>query len=98
LTALRLHYKIAGMEHFPLSLRKGGAVAKIYRTSNRGRPLFALTYHTPEGRKVALEMGNSPAMIFSNYRQLVTPAQAQAWFAILPEKAANVITFKKNAA
>jgi len=40
------------MEVFPLLLKKGGAVAKIYRISNRGRPFFALTYHTPDGRWV----------------------------------------------
>jgi integrase len=35
--------------------------------------------------QVALEAGNSPAMIFSNYRELVTPQDAEAWFAITPE-------------
>ena len=35
--------------------------------------------------KVALEAGNSPAMIFANYRELVTPQDAQAWFAVAPE-------------
>lgn len=35
--------------------------------------------------QVALEAGNSPTMIFSNYRQLVTPKDAEAWFAITPE-------------
>ena len=34
--------------------------------------------------QVALEAGNSPAMIFSNYRELVTPQDAKAWFAIVP--------------
>jgi hypothetical protein len=34
--------------------------------------------------QVALEAGNSPAMIFSNYRELVTPKDAKAWFAIAP--------------
>jgi integrase len=33
--------------------------------------------------EVALEAGNSPAMIFSNYRELVTPQDAEAWFAIV---------------
>ena len=41
--------------------------------------------------KVALEAGNSPAMIFSNYRELVTPDEAKAWFAIAPEQPANVL-------
>jgi integrase len=34
--------------------------------------------------QVALEAGNSPAMIFSNYRELVTPQDAEGWFAIYP--------------
>ncbi|MBL9138926.1 MAG: hypothetical protein JNK85_23860 [Verrucomicrobiales bacterium] len=34
--------------------------------------------------RVALEAGNSPAMVFANYRELVTPAQAKEWFEIRP--------------
>jgi len=34
--------------------------------------------------QVALEAGNSPQMIFSNYRELVTPKDAEAWFGIVP--------------
>ena len=41
--------------------------------------------------QVALEAGNSPQMIFRNYRQLVTEAEAAKWFGILPEAAANII-------
>ena len=33
---------------------------------------------------VALECGNSPQVIFSNYRALATDAEAKAWFSILP--------------
>lgn len=36
--------------------------------------------------KVALEAGNSPAMIFRHYRELVTPASATSWFKVLPTK------------
>ena len=35
---------------------------------------------------VALECGNSPQIIFSNYRALATDAEAKAWFSILPPK------------
>lgn len=35
--------------------------------------------------QVALESGNSPAMVFSHYRELVTADEAKAWFAIAPE-------------
>lgn len=33
-----------------------------------------------DAAKVALEMGNSPAIIFRHYQQLVTPAEATAWW------------------
>jgi integrase len=41
--------------------------------------------------KVALEMGNSPAMIFQHYRELVTPEQAKTWFSIEPAAQSNVV-------
>jgi integrase len=34
--------------------------------------------------QVALEAGNSPQMIFKHYRELVRPAAAKEWFAIVP--------------
>lgn len=41
---------------------------------------------------VALEAGNSPQMIFQNYRELVTESEAKTWFSICPKGAAqNVI-------
>ena len=40
--------------------------------------------------QVALEAGNSPQMIFSNYRELVTPQDAKAWFAITPKGVAAI--------
>jgi integrase len=41
--------------------------------------------------RVALEAGNSPAMIFRHYRELCTPEQAKTWFAIAPSQATNVV-------
>jgi hypothetical protein len=35
--------------------------------------------------QVALEAGNSPAIIFKHYRELVTKEAADKWFGILPE-------------
>jgi len=34
--------------------------------------------------RVALEAGNSPQMIFTNYRELVAPDVARAWFEVKP--------------
>ena len=45
--------------------------------------------------QVALEAGNSPAMIFAHYRELVTAADAKTWFAIAPETPANVVSISK---
>jgi integrase len=41
--------------------------------------------------RMALEAGNSPQVIFRHYRELATPEQAQTWFAIAPQTAANVV-------
>ncbi|MBU6400203.1 MAG: site-specific integrase [Verrucomicrobia bacterium] len=48
--------------------------------------------------QVALEAGNSPKMIFRHYRELVTPEEAKAWFAIQPHQAANVVPLQAAAA
>jgi hypothetical protein len=37
-----------------------------------------------DASKVSFEMGNSPKMVFEHYREIVTPEQALAWFAIMP--------------
>ncbi len=41
---------------------------------------------TQDVAKVALEAGNSPRVVFSNYRELVRPADAEKWFGIEPKK------------
>jgi integrase len=41
--------------------------------------------------KVSLEAGNSPRMVFSNYRELVRPKDAEGWFGVTP---ANVEAVK----
>ncbi len=45
--------------------------------------------------QVALEAGNSPAIIFKHYRELTTEDQAAAWFSILPKRGQwkNTFTF-----
>ena len=40
--------------------------------------------------QVALECGNSPAVIFKHYRELVRPAEAKKWFRIQPDKDGKV--------
>jgi hypothetical protein len=36
--------------------------------------------------QVALEAGNSPFIIFKNYRELTTEAEADKWFGIMPKE------------
>lgn len=61
--------------------------AEVLWKSNALRHSFG-SYRLAEvqdAAKVSLEMGNSPAMLFKHYRQVVTPEQAKQWFAILPQ-------------
>ena len=39
--------------------------------------------------QVALEAGNSPAIIFKHYRELVTEAEAREWFGIFPGRSVD---------
>ena len=41
---------------------------------------------TKSAAQVALEAGNSPKMLFENYRELVTEAEGNEWFALSPKK------------
>ena len=49
-----------------------------------------------DAAKVALEMGNTPVMIFRHYRELVMPEDAAAWWNIFPEEAANVVPMRAH--
>jgi hypothetical protein len=40
--------------------------------------------------QVALEAGNSPAIIFKHYRELATENDAKEWFAIMPPARVDV--------
>lgn len=41
--------------------------------------------------QVVLEAGSSPRVVFSNYRELVRPADAAKWFGIAPDGEEKVI-------
>jgi integrase len=45
--------------------------------------------------QVALEMGNSPRKLFSNYREIVSTEEAAAWFALTPDAipGADIVAF-----
>ena len=54
----------------------------------------AETQNVPQ---VALELGNSVKMVNKHYRELVTEADAKAWFSIKPSKTEKVILMPKAA-
>jgi len=46
---------------------------------------------TSDTARVALEMGNSPQKLMTNYRELVDEHEAQAWFCIAPKRPKNIL-------
>jgi integrase len=46
---------------------------------------------TADAPRTALELGNSPAKLFSNYRELADEHDAAAWFVIAPKRPKNVV-------
>jgi integrase len=77
------------------------AAAHVKPQQNGFRHSFA-SYRLPvveSADRLALEMGNSPRKIFTNYRQLVTREDADRWFAIMPQTAgAKVVQMVPRAA
>ena len=53
---------------------------------------------TADMARVAMEMGNSPAMIVKHYRELATEAEGKAWFAIMPPASPRNVIKMKGAA
>lgn len=67
--------------------------------SNALRHSYA-TYRLAEAKdaaRVALEMGNSPTMLFSSYRELADEKQAASWFNVAPDAPANVVSMRRAA-
>jgi integrase len=48
---------------------------------------------TADAGRTALELGNSPAKLFSNYRELADEHDAKAWFAIAPKRSKKIVQF-----
>jgi hypothetical protein len=48
---------------------------------------------TGDAARTVLELGNSPAKLFSNYRELADEHDAKAWFAIAPKRSTKVVQF-----
>jgi integrase len=74
----------------------GFAKKHITWPSNALRHSYA-TYRlaeTNDAAKVALEMGNSPTMLFSSYRELADEHDAADWFGLQPAPAKNVVPMR----
>lgn len=80
--AMRRTLLAAGIKPRPNGLRHSFISYRIAQTKN--------------APQTALEAGNSPQMIFSTYRELVTEAEAQRWFSIMPEAPENVLPLPRR--
>ena len=49
---------------------------------------------TQNAAQTAHELGNSPSVLQSHYKELATPDDAAAWFAVKPRALANVVAMK----
>ena len=69
-------------------VRKLSTLAKVPWRPNAMRHswISARTAQTKDVNATALEAGNSPAIIFAHYRQLMTDVQATAWFSVMPQR------------
>ncbi len=73
------------------ALKRLGRRAKVPWKHNALRHSYA-SYRMAlikNAAQVSLEMGNTPKMVFRHYRELVTEAEAAAWFAITPPDGAQ---------
>lgn len=72
------------------SAHKGGNMAKPFEWQHNGLRHSFISYRVAVVQnvaQVALEAGNSPSIIFRNYRELVTPGDAKEWFDLAPNEA-----------
>jgi integrase len=86
---------------FHLALGEAFTKAKVARPKNilRHSAISHWMAHTGDENKVAALAGTSPAMIFGNYRALCTPAEATAWFSVMPSGTAkNIVSLPQQAA
>ena len=75
--------------------------AKLTRWPNNGLRHSFASYRLAaihDGPRVAVELGHtSPQMLYSTYRELVLPTEAERYWAILPtEETANVVPFSAS--
>lgn len=82
-----------GIDHVRARIKAAG----IDCPDNALRHSF-ITYRCASSGSVdttAQEAGNSPDVIFAHYRELVTPDDGKAWFAVAPTAEGKVLQFKE---
>jgi integrase len=93
LSVARLQFCKTGIQH-------NGETVEFHWKPNALRHSFA-SYRLADlkdAARVALEMGNSPSMLFRNYRELVTEQQAKEWFSIFPNSEGAAVENEAEAA
>jgi len=84
-------------EGYRSSLERVRKEAKLARWPNNGLRHSFASYRlaaTQNAPLVASELGHtSPVMLYSTYRELVLPGEAERYWRIAPEKTANIVTF-----
>ena len=76
-----------------IKFAKANGVAWLHNCLRHSYASYRLSA-TADAARTALELGNSPAKLFQNYRELCDPRDALAWFSITPKRARNVVTAK----
>jgi integrase len=77
-----------GETHPALPSSQGGNGKPLFEWKHNALRHSFISYRVAETQNVAqtaLEAGNSPRVVFSNYRELVRPADAETWFGITPK-------------
>ena len=77
-------HTINSLNHVLKGLRKLVVISGIHNALRHSYASYRLAV-TRNANELAIEMGNSPQIIYKNYRELVTPAQGKQWFSVVPE-------------
>jgi hypothetical protein len=82
-----------------INTKRKKAKRQLFRWKHNGLRHSFISYRVAQTQnvpQVALEAGNSPQMIFQHYRELVRPAEAERWFAIVPIMKATPVMIPKK--
>ena len=99
ITGKELDEWLAGLAVAPMGLRKRFDAVKA-RAGLTAWPQNAMRHSfgsyrlaaCADAARVSLEMGNSPAMVFAHYRELVKPKDAAKYWNLHPSHAKNVVS------